>query len=433
MAEHNAVETTTPWTVKPVPLGRRIFLALGAGSLIASFYIGTGDITIGVGMGAQYGVKLWWTYFVLGIAGWALIDMSARYFLRFGRTPMTMFKDVHPVFSAYMFLAVIVCATVGSYNQWAGCALVLTGFFPGLSTETSGFIAAFAGLLFMVTGAYARVEKAFVLGLIALIGCFFAAAFAAGFDWRQAPLGLIPNAPGPDWTKYFASNAGSMINAWLILIYPYTMIERGWFADSLQGKVNILYRARVDYGWGVLAGGLVALPLMAAAATVLKPFGIVPRHAADIAVLLEPLAGRWSSHLFLFGFFLAAWTSGIGWWMCGCYALLDLFNLDIKLDSKPARVCTVLFFLPSTVLLLLRINPFYQMMLFSAFLTLVFPVVGVVAAYRISRKDMGYFGWSIATPAGVVLLAADLFAVGLSLYLGVWNGLTEFGKYFVSR
>ncbi len=427
------VSMVKPWSLRPRRLGFRGVLALGAGSMIASFYIGTGDVTIGTNMGALFGFKLWWTYFVLGIAGWALIDMSVRYYLRFGRTPMSIFKDVHPIFTGYMFLAVVVCATVGSYNQWAACALVFTGFFPGLPIEVGGVLAAAAGLFFLLAGVYARLERIFVIGLIALIGCFFGAALLAGLDWGAAAHGLVPNAPGPGWNKLFASNAGSMINAWLILIYPYTMIERGWYSDRLQGKVNILHRARMDYGWGILAAGIVALPLMGAAAAVLKPFGIIPRHYTDLSVLLEPLAGSWSTSLFLGGLFLAAWTAGVGWWLCGCYALLDIFNLEIRMDSRPMRVCAVLFFIPSTALLLLRINPLYQMLVFSAFLTLVFPLIGLVLLYRVTRQDMGYFRWSVRSPAGAMVVCADLFAIALSIYVGVWLGYANFGTYFVSR
>lgn len=431
MPESN--DTPKPWSLKPARAGIRGVMALGAGSLIASVYIGTGDITIGTNMGAIFGYRLWWTYFVLGIAGWALIDMSVRYFLQFGRTPMNMFKDVHPVFSGYMFLAIIVCATFGAYNQWAACAMVVSGFFPGVPIELGGTLAALVALVFMLTGAYARIERIFVFGLLALIGCLFGAALMAGMNWGEAARGLIPNAPGPGWTQLFASNAGSMINAWLILIYPYTMIERGWFSKDLQGKVNILHRARIDYGWGIVAAGVVALPLMAAAAAVLQPFGIVPRHYTDISILLEPLAGPWSTYLFLTGLFLAAWTAGVGWWLCGCYALLDIFNLEIKADSKPMRVCALLFFVPSAGLLVLRINPFYQMLLFSAFLTLVFPIIGLVMLYRITRRDMGYFRWSLRSWPGRIVVAADIFAIGLSIYVGIWLGYADLGAFFVQR
>lgn len=430
---HHNEKAVRPWSLKPARSGWRAVMALGAGSVIASVFIGTGDITIGTNMGALFGYRLWWTYFVLGIAGWALIDMSVRYFLQFGRTPMSMFKDVHPLCTAYMFLAIVVCATFGAYNQWAACALVVTGFFPDVPIEVGGILAASAGLVLMLAGAYASLERFFAAGLVALIICLFGSAWMAGLDWREAALGLIPNAPGPGWTKLFASNAGSMINAWLILIYPYTMIERGWFSDKLQGKVNILHRARIDYGWGILAAGVVALPLIGAAASVLKPFGIVPRHYTDLSILLEPLAGSWSTYLFLAGLFLAAWTAGVGWWLCGCYALLDIFNLEIKMDSRPMRICAVLFFIPSTALLLLRINPLYQMLLFSAFLSLVFPVIGGVMLYRITRPDMGYFRWSLARPQGILIVLMDLFAIGLSLYVGVWLGYSELGSYFVSR
>ncbi|HJP35716.1 MAG TPA: divalent metal cation transporter, partial [Gammaproteobacteria bacterium] len=398
----------------------RAFWAIGAGSVIASFYIGTGDVSIATNMGAKFGFKLWWTYFVLGIAGWALIDMSVRYFLRHGKTPMSIFKDVHPAFSVYMFVSIVVCAIFGSYAQWNACAMVLSGLFPGLPIEAGGAMAAFAGLLFLVSGAYKSLERIFVFGLIALIVCFFGSALMAGLPWREALAGLVPNAPGGDWFGLFMSNAGSMINAWLILIYPYTMIERAWHARDLQGKVDLHHRARLDYTWGILAAGVIALPLMAAANSVARPFGIVPRNYMDLSILLEPLAGPASTWLFLTGLFLAAWTAGVGWWLGGCYALMDMFNLPIKLDSKYSRVFLVLMFVTSTTLLLLRINPVYQILIFSAFLAVVFPVIGLVLLWRITRRDMGYFGWSLRNPHGVAIVAIDLFAVALSVYIG-WS------------
>ena len=418
-----------PWSVRPAKLGLRSVFLLGTGSVIASFYIGTGDVSVATSMGAQFGFSLWWTYLVLGIAGWALIDMSVRYFLRFGKTPMSIFKDVHPIFSGYLFLTVVVCALFGSYSQWNACGMVVAGCFPRVPTELGGAMAAFIGLLFLFTGAYRRLERVFVVGLIALIACLFGSALMAGFDWKEAVRGLVPNAPGPGWKPLFMSNAGSMINAWLILIYPYTMIERGWFSSKLQGKVNILHRARIDYGWGILAAGVVALPLMAAAAAVARPFGIIPRSYMDLSILLEPLAGAASTYLFLAGLFLAAWTAGVGWWLCGCYALLDIFNLPIKLDSKPMRICLFLFFVPSSMLLVLRINPVYQILIFAAFLAVVFPVIGLVMLYRITRSDMGYFRWSAKNPQGIAIALADIFAVALSIYIG-W---VQIGKLFVQR
>ncbi|GMW03409.1 MAG: hypothetical protein AMXMBFR84_45430 [Candidatus Hydrogenedentota bacterium] len=429
----NLSNTSAFGDVRPRRLRLREGLLLGGGSLIASFYIGTGDISVATNMGAKFGFGLWWSYFVLGLAGWALIDMSVRYFLQFGKTPMCIFKDVHPVCTAYVFVAVVVCATFGAYNQWAACAMVITGLFPSVPIEAGGLLSAGAALVFLVAGAYRRLERAFVFGLVALIVCVFGAAVLAGFHWREAARGLVPQIPGPGWEALFSSNAGSMINAWLILIYPYTMIERGWYSTTLQGKVNILHRARWDYAWGIVAAAVVALPLMASASAVARPYGIVPRGYMDFAILLEPLAGPWSTTLFLGGLFLAAWTAGVGWWICGAYALLDIYNLPVKLESGPMRVLLVLFFVPSTLLIALRIDPVYQMLIFSAFLTLVFPVIGLTLLYRITRKDMGYFRWSFGTPGGWLLAGLDLFAISLSVYVGVYMGWVNFGTVFVSR
>ena len=70
------------------------------------------------------------------------------------------------------------------------------------------------------------------------------------------------------------------------------------------------------------------------------------------------------------------------------------------------------------MLLLLRINPVYQILIFSAFLAVVFPVIGIVLLWRVTRPDMGYFGWSATSPKGIAIITADLFAVGLSIYIG---------------
>ena len=413
-------ETTqkvVPWSLKPKRLGVGSIMAVSAGSLIAAFYIGTADISIATKMGAGFGYRLWWTYFVLGLAGWAMIDMSVRYFLRFGKTPVSIFKDVHWAFSGYLFLAIVVCTIFGSFGQWNACAMVLTGFFPGLPLEIGGGLAALAAMLFLMQGVYGRLEKGFVAVLILLIVAFFGSAFLAGADWGAAGRGLVPRLPS-DAVGLFAANAGSMINAWLILIYPYTMIEKRWYSDKLQEKVNILHRVRIDYAWGILAAGIVALPIMAAAATIARPFGMKPEGYMDFAILLEPLAGQASTYLFLAGLFAAAWTSGVAWWLGGAYALMDMLNLPIRMNAKPLRIAIVLFFVPSVAMLAFRFSPVYLIVVFSVFLSLVFPVIGVVMAWRISRRDMGYFGWSLRSVKSIAIVAVDLFAVGLSLYVG---------------
>ena len=412
-----------PWSAKLPPLSRRALTGIGAGALIGSFYIGTGDIAIATKMGALFGMDMWWTFFVLGLAGWTLMDMSARYYLRFGRTPLSIFKEVHPVFSIYLFVTVVVTTIIGAYSQWNTCAHVLSTLNPGIPTEVGGALAGLAATALLVLGVYRRIELFFVFALILLIGLFALAALAADAPWSAAAAGLIPSIPESEsdraeWLGLIQKNAGSMINAWLILIYPYTMIEKGWRSSKPLGQARILQRARWDYGVGIAAAGIVALPVMAAAAAVARPFGIVPENATDLAALLEPLAGSSARMVFLVGFFIAAWTAGIGWMVCGAYAMLDLGNLKVRMESRSFRLAIVLFIAASASLLFLRINPVYGIRIFTVLLAVVFPVVALVMVWRISRPDMGYFRWSTASLRGVVVIALDVFALLVSLFVG---------------
>ncbi|SVD02638.1 uncharacterized protein METZ01_LOCUS355492, partial [marine metagenome] len=156
---------------------------VGAGALVGSFYIGTGDIAIATKMGALFGMDMWWTFFVLGLAGWTLMDMSTRYYLRFGRTPLSIFKEAHPVFSIYLFVTVVVTTTIGAYSQWNTCAHVLGTLNPGIPTEVGGTLAALAATALLLLGVYRRIELFFVLALIVLIGLFAVAAAAADAPW----------------------------------------------------------------------------------------------------------------------------------------------------------------------------------------------------------------------------------------------------------
>ena len=417
-----------PWSAKLPPLSGRALTGIGAGALVGSFYIGTGDIAIATKMGALFGMDMWWTFFVLGLAGWTLMDMSTRYYLRFGRTPLSIFKEVHPVFSIYLFVTVVVTTIIGAYSQWNTCAHVLGTLNPAIATEVGGTLAALTATALLVLGVYRKVELFFVAALILLIGLFAAAAAAADAPWSEAPAGLLPGIPESgrqEWLGLIQQNAGSLINAWLILIYPYTMIEKGWRSTQPLGQALILQRSRWDYGVGIAAAGIVALPVMAAAAAVARPFGIVPENGTELAALLEPLAGGSARLLFLAGFFIAAWTAGIGWMVCGAYAMLDLGNIKVRMESRSFRQAILVFVVASASLLFLRINPVYGIRIFTVLLAVVFPVVALVMVWRISRPDMGYFRWSLGSVRGAVVVGLDIFALAVSLFVG-WGIMSRF-------
>jgi manganese transport protein len=421
-----------PWSLSLPRRHWRDFTRIGAGALVASFFIGTGDITIAATMGARFGFSLWWTYFVLGLAGWAMMDMSVRYFLRFGRTPLALFKELHPAFAFYLLATIVVTTTLGAYSQWNACAHVVSGFVPSLAPELGGFLTAALAVAVLWSGAYRRMETFFVVALIGLIVVLALAAARIDVPWGEAWTGLVPSGPREPKDAWFAliqSNAGSLINAWLILVYPYTMLEKGWYSRDVREQAALLRRARFDYGVGIAAAGVVALPIIAAAYGAAQPFGIVPRNGTEFALLLEPIAGPAARALFLTGLWIAAWTAGIGWIVCGAYAVLDIGNLEVSMRTGKFRALLVFFAVASSAMLFLRINPFDGIRVFAAFLAVVFPVIAVALVLRLSRADLGYFRWSLLRPGGIAVVVLDLFGLAVSLYVG-W-GLVS--SYLVNR
>ena len=78
----------------------------------------------------------------------------------------------------------------------------------------------------------------------------------------------------------------------------------------------------------------------------------------------------------------------------------------------------MLFFVPSVLLLFLRINPVYQILVFAGFLALIFPVMALAVLWRVTRRDMGYFAWTLRNRRRRAVVAIDLFAIAVSLYVG---------------
>jgi Mn2+/Fe2+ NRAMP family transporter len=425
MANYNDVK---PWSIRAPSLTLKQKFAVGAGSLVAALYIGTGDVNLGVTFGADYGFRMLWSYWVLAIVAWAMIDMTVRYFLATGKTPMSVFKDLHWSLVIYMFLAVMMMSVMGPWSQWGTISLVVTGVFPFLPYELAGGLVALLALVVVWVGVYDKIEKFFLIALAALIFGFFASAILAGIDWGQVAFGVIPQAPGPRWIPYFQANSGSIINSWMIIVFPYTMMEKGLWSDRLERKVSILAQSRWDYGWGAIAAGVVAIPILAASAAVAKPFGVMPRSYMDLAVLLEPIAGTASTWWFLFGLFAACFTTGVGQLLITGWAFSDFFNLPKRMGERSNKIVITLILIPGVLLLFLRINPVYVSLVFSSVIAVSFPVLGIALVYRISRADMGYFRWYPKSVRGFLLILVDLFALAITVWLGwvkvgAWLGL----------
>ena len=112
--------------------------------------------------------------------------------------------------------------------------------------------------------------------------------------------------------------------------------------------------------------------------------------------------------------------------------MLDLGNLPLRMGTRPFRSNLILFGVASVAILVLRVNPFYGIRIFSALLSVVFPVVAIALVWRVSRPDMGYFRWWPRNARGLVLMALDVFAVVVSIIVGWGISVAELERLWAS-
>ena len=89
------------------------------------------------------------------------------------------------------------------------------------------------------------------------------------------------------------------------------------------------------------------------------------------------------------------------------------------------RISLALFFIPSVLFLFLRVDPVTYIIVFAGFLAVVFPLVAGVMLYRVSRSDMGYFGWDRTSARGRIVIALDLFALAVSIMIAAAMIITK--------
>ena len=403
--------------------GDRLRTHLAGGLVLAAFLIGAGGLTQTIRTGSRFGIVAVLGWVVLGVAGWVLVDLSVRYHLRVGRTPMSIFKEIHPVVAVVLFVLVAASAVLVSVRQWTVCAMALVPFYPEIPFALPcGLVAMASAGIVLFQGDFDRLVKLCVGALVAMLGCFVLAALLIKADGLSAP-GPITDRWGE--ARAILAAPGLAVVPWLFLALPYVMIGQGRPLRDGQNAGGALRRLRLGYALGMLALAVAAAPVAMTAATVARDLHVFAGGCADFVPALDAYAREVAgksvatlpAKLFLGGLFLAAWTTGLAAWLGGAWVACDLFKLPLRLKARPMRIALVIVAVPSAIVFLLRTDPAILDRALAALFAVAFPLIAFSLVWRARRPDMRR-----RTPARALLAALSLFALVVSL-LAAWAQL----------
>lgn len=277
-----------------------LFLAvLGPGVITANVDNDAGGIATYSVAGAHFGYGFLWVVAPVILALVVVQEMSARLGAVTGKGLADLIRENYGAKITFYVMAALLVTNLGNtMTEFSGVAASLEIF--GLSKYITVPLAAVFVWLLVVKGTYKVVEKVFLTACVFYIA-YIISGFLASPKWDEVGAAMLQ--PAFEWNAPYlyllVGIIGTTIAPWQLFFMQALIVEKG--IDKAQ-----LTHARWDSIVGCAVAGLVVFFIMVACAATIFPVGGRVETAADAAMALAPLAGKYCSWLFAFGLFNAS-------------------------------------------------------------------------------------------------------------------------------
>jgi NRAMP (natural resistance-associated macrophage protein)-like metal ion transporter len=403
--------------------GLLLFLAVaGPGIITSNVDNDAGGIATYSMAGAHFGTNLLWSLIPIMVALIIIQEMSARMGVVTGKGLSDLIRERFGVKITVSLLLVLVLTNFGNViAEFAGVASSLEIFH--VPKYVSVPLAAAVVWLIVVKGNYRSVEKIFLWACLFYV-TYIVAGFLAKPDWTAVGHTLI--APS---FKMSSESLGMIIGLVGTTIAP-------WMQFYLQAAVvekNIALKdykhCRLDVIVGSFVVTIVAGFIVLTCAATLFKAGIRVETAADAALALAPLAGKYCAALFAFGLLNASLFAASILPLSTAFVVCEGMGWEAGVNKKFSEapqfygLYSVLIFFGAAIILIPGI-PLFPVMYISQVLNgLLLPVILVFMLLLINNKKLmgaytGKRGYNIIswTTVGVLVV---LSVVYLGSLLGI--------------
>jgi len=372
--------------------GLLVFLAvMGPGIITSNVDNDAGGIATYSMAGAHYGNQLLWTLIPVMLALVIVQEMSARMGVVTGKGLSDLIRERFGVrITVYLLFGILLTNFGNIIAEFAGVASSLEIFH--VSKFVSVPASALLVWLLVVKGTYRSVEKIFLFACLFYV-TYIISGFLAKPDWTA--IGTSLARPSLDFSPgalgMVIGLVGTTIAPWMQFYLQASIVEKNIAVRDYK-------HSRLDVVTGSILVTVVAGFIVLTCAATLFKAGIRVETAADAALALKPLAGRYCSALFAFGLLNASLFAASILPLSTAFIICEGMGWENGVNKRFSEapqfygLYTLLVFLGAAVILLPRI-PLFRVMLISQVVNgLVLPVVLVFMLILInSPKLMGAY------------------------------------------
>jgi Mn2+/Fe2+ NRAMP family transporter len=396
-----------------------LLAVIGPGFITANVDNDAGGIYTYSFAGAQFGYSLLWTIIPMTLALIVVQEMSARMGACTGKGLSDLIREEYGLRITFVMMLILVATNFTNVMaEFAGVASSMELFH--VSKFISVPVAAAIVWLIVVKGNYKSVEKVFLTASFFYIAYIIAGVLSRP-NWPAAAVSTVrpPHEAAlfrvPGYVYMVTGIIGATIAPWMQFYLQASVVEKGvTMRDYSKTKIDVLVGS-------IFAPVVAGFIILACAATLYQSGHRVIRDAADAAVALGPLAGRWAQILFGAGLFNASLFAASILPLSTAYTVCEGLGFESGLDKKFSEASvfywlyTVLVGAGAAVILLPRF-PLLKMLVLSQVLNgVLLPFVLIFMLLLINKTSlMGkyvnsrFFNWVAWGTASVMIVLSVL-------------------------
>jgi Mn2+/Fe2+ NRAMP family transporter len=299
---------------------------IGPGVITAAAGNDAGGIATFASVGADYGYRLLWLLIPLTISLGIVQEMCARMGAVTGKGLSDLIRERFGVrWTAFVMLALLIANGGVTVSEFVGIAAALE--LLGVTRYISVPLAAFAIWWLVVKGSYQRVERVF-LAMSLVFLAYVVAAFLAHPPWTTVAVEVV--RPHLEFTPLFlfafVAMIGTTISPYMQVFIQSSVVEKGVRLEN--------YRfTRIDVWVGTVLAILIVFFIVVSTAATLNVHGQHIDSAAEAAMALRPLAGRYAEVLFAIGLFGASMLAAGVLPLATAYSISEAFGYEKGVSS----------------------------------------------------------------------------------------------------